>query len=94
VFLRGADGSYVDANPATPGIQRTRLPEAGTAGSLDELALTHVERGFRAVREYHGYYPSVHLNYNISDDFVARYATGYRHEEFGIQIAVGLKGTF
>jgi TonB-dependent receptor len=24
----------------------------------------------------------------------ARYATGYRHEEFGIQIAVGLKGTF
>jgi len=24
----------------------------------------------------------------------ARYATGFRHEEFGIQIAIGLKGTF
>ena len=74
VFLRNPDGSYVDANPTTPGIQRARRPEAGTAGSLDELALTHVERGFRAVREYHGYYPSIHLNYNISDDFIVRFA--------------------
>ena len=24
----------------------------------------------------------------------ARYATGYRHEEFGVQIAVGVNGTF
>jgi TonB-dependent receptor len=74
VFLRDANGAYVDANSTTPGIQRTRRPEAGAAGSLAELGLTHIERGFRAVREYHGYYPSVHLNYNISDDFVVRFA--------------------
>src|SRR5690606_3438396 len=49
-------------------------PIAGTAGSLAELALTRVERGFEAEREYDGYYPSVHLNYNITDNLVARFA--------------------
>jgi TonB-dependent receptor len=74
VFLRGANGEYVDANPTTPGIQRTRRPEAGAAGSLDQLAITHIERGFDAVKEYHGYYPSIHLNYNLTNDFVLRFA--------------------
>jgi iron complex outermembrane recepter protein len=73
-FLRGPNGDYIDANPATPGIQPARRPDAGTAGSLAELELTRIERGFRAVREYHGYYPSLHLNYNITNDFIARFA--------------------
>jgi TonB-dependent receptor len=74
VFQRNPDGSYVDADPATPGIQRARRPAAGTAGSLAQLQLTHVERGFEAVRDYHDYYPSLHLTYNLSDNFVARFA--------------------
>ncbi len=74
VFERNPDGSYVDADPAAPGVQRRRRPVAGAAGSLDELRLTHRERAFQAERDYHGYYPSLHLNYNLSDDFVIRFA--------------------
>jgi iron complex outermembrane receptor protein len=74
VFQRNPDGSYVDGSATTPGIQRVRRPEAGTAGSLEQLSLTHVERGFRAVREYHGYYPSIHLSYNVTNDFILRFA--------------------
>ena len=74
VFQRTPDGAYVDADPATPGVQRARRPEAGAPGSLDQLRLTHIERGFRAQRDYHGYYPSLHLNFNVTDDFIVRVA--------------------
>ena len=74
VYQRSPDGSYVDADPAMPGIQRARRPAAGAPGSITEVGLTHVERGFRAEREYHGYYPSLHLNYNLTEDFVIRAA--------------------
>jgi len=74
VFERNPDGTYVDANPAAPGVQRQRRPVAGAPGSLDELRLTHRERGFRAERDYHGYYPSLHLNYNLTNDFIVRFA--------------------
>ena len=73
-FQRNPDGSYVDADPATPGIQRARRPLAGTAGSLAELRLTRVERAYEAERDYHGYYPSLHLNYNLTENFVVRFA--------------------
>ena len=74
VFQRTATGAYVDSDPNTAGIQRARRPEAGAAGSLQELALTRVERGYRVSREYDGYYPSLHLNYNVTENFVARFA--------------------
>jgi hypothetical protein len=31
---------------------------------MEELGLTHKERGYRAERTYDGYYPSLHLTYN------------------------------
>jgi iron complex outermembrane receptor protein len=74
VWQTNSDGSYVDGNPTTPGIQRVRKPEAGTAGSLQELSLTRIERGAHAEAEYDGFYPGVHLTYNITNDFLARFS--------------------
>lgn len=74
VFQRNADGSYVDGNPALAGIQRVRRVEAGTAGSLQELNFTRVERGYKASRQYDGFYPSLHLTYEFTNNFLARFA--------------------
>lgn len=74
VWQRNSDGSYVDGDGVTAGIQRVRRADAGTAGSLQELTLTRVERGFKSSRSYDGVYPSVHLTYNITDDLLARFA--------------------
>jgi TonB-dependent receptor len=71
-FLRNANGSFVDGDLTTPGIQRVRKPEAGAAGSLASLHLTNIERAFHASRSYDGYYPSIHLTYNLSDNLLAR----------------------
>jgi iron complex outermembrane receptor protein len=53
VWARNADGSFV-RNAAG---QRVRRPEAGAANSMEQLRLTHTERGFRAERTYDGYLP-------------------------------------
>lgn len=74
VFQRNADGSYVDSNPTLAGIQRVRRTDAGTAGSLQELNLTRVERGYKASREYDGFYPSLHFTYEFTNNFLARFA--------------------
>ncbi|MDO8540218.1 MAG: TonB-dependent receptor [Opitutaceae bacterium] len=80
VFLRNPDGSF--AHTATG--QRIRRPEAGAAGSLEELALTRRERGFKAANSYDGYYPSVHATYQIRDGLLARaaYAKTYGRPDF------------
>jgi len=70
VFQRLADGSFA-RNAAG---QRIRRPDAGGAGSLEELRLTRFERGSRAQRTYDGFYPSVHLNFNLTENLVARFA--------------------
>lgn len=70
VWQRNADGSFA-RNAAG---QRIRRAEAGAAGSLEQLALTHQERGYRANRSYDGFYPSLHLNYNVTENFIARAA--------------------
>ena len=74
VFQTNPDGSYVDGNPTTPGIQRVRKPEAGTVGSMEELHLIRIERGAKADRTYDGYYPSIHLTYNITENLLARFS--------------------
>jgi iron complex outermembrane recepter protein len=74
VWQRNADGSYVDGDAGTAGIQRVRRTDAGTVGSLEELKLIRVERGFVADRTYDGFYPSVHLTYDISNNFLVRFA--------------------
>jgi hypothetical protein len=47
---------------------------------MEQLNLTHIERGYRANRAYDGYYPSLHLNYNdVTEKLILRgaYARTY-----------------
>ncbi len=74
IWQRNSDGTYVDGSSTTAGIQRVRRTDAGTAGSLQELALTNIERGYHANRTYDSYNPSAHLTYNITDQFLVRFA--------------------
>ena len=68
-FQRNANGTFVTVNNA-----RVRRPEAGAAGSLQELALIRRERAGRASRHYDGFYPSFHATYNATDNFLIRFA--------------------
>ena len=70
VWARNADGSFA-RNAAG---QRIRRADAGAVGSLEQLNLTHIERGFGANRSYDGTYPSLHFTYNIRENFLARLA--------------------
>ncbi|MBL9209996.1 MAG: TonB-dependent receptor [Opitutaceae bacterium] len=70
VFVRNADGTFArNAQGA-----RIRRPEAGAAGSLEETRLTRKERAYTAERDYDGFFPSLHLTYNIRENFQARLA--------------------
>ncbi len=80
VFARQADGTFArDARG-----QRIRRPEAGAAGSLEELRLTRQERAYHAKRSYDGYYPSLHLTYHVTENLQARaaYALTYGRPDF------------
>lgn len=80
VFVKNADGSFA-RNAAG---QRIRKPDAGAAGSLEELRLTRTERGAKAERDYDGYYPSLHLNYSATENLLVRvaYAKTYGRPNF------------
>ncbi|MDO8544798.1 MAG: TonB-dependent receptor [Opitutaceae bacterium] len=80
VFARNPNGTFMrDARG-----QRIRLAEAGAVGSMEELRLTRRERASEASRSYHGYYPSLHVTYSITDNFQARlaYAKTYGRPDF------------
>jgi TonB-dependent receptor len=70
VYARNPNGTFV-RNAAG---SRVRRPEAGTAGSLEELAVTSQERGAQARRTYDGYYPSVHVTYSLRENLLTRLA--------------------
>jgi iron complex outermembrane receptor protein len=70
VFVRDADGSFARNSAGS----RIRKPEAGLAGSLEEVALVRKERAYHGQRTYDGYYPSLHLTYDIKENFLARLA--------------------
>ena len=80
VFERNANGSFA-RNAAG---QLIRKAEAGTAGSLQEIDLTRRERAARGYRTYDGYYPSLHLTYEVKENFLARvaYAKTYGRPNF------------
>ena len=80
VFQRNANGGFV-RNAAG---QLVRRPDAGAVGSLDELRLTRTERGARAQRSYDGFYPSLHLTYNVTEILLMRaaYARTYGRPNF------------
>ena len=70
VWMRRADSTFArDARG-----QRIRRPEAGAAGSMEELRLTRQERGFRAEKGYDGFYPSLHLTWLATESLQARAA--------------------
>jgi iron complex outermembrane receptor protein len=79
-FVRNADGTFARNAQG----QRIRRPDAGSAGSIEELRLTRQERAFRANRSYDGFYPSVHLTYNVTEKFQTRaaYALTYGRPDF------------
>ncbi|MEY4940640.1 MAG: hypothetical protein RIQ93_2375, partial [Verrucomicrobiota bacterium] len=70
VFVRNADGSFA----RTAAGVRIRKPQAGAVGSLEEARLIRTERGYTAERSYGGFYPSLHVTYNLKEDFIARFA--------------------
>ncbi len=79
-FVRNANGTFArDARG-----QRIRRPEAGAAGSMEELRLTRAERGFRAEKSYDGLFPSLHLTYHLTENLQARaaYAFTYGRPDF------------
>jgi iron complex outermembrane receptor protein len=80
VWVRNANGSFA----RTPAGARIRKPEAGAAGSLAEVPLIFRERASRAERSYHGYYPSLHLNFNATERLMIRaaYAKTYGRPNF------------
>jgi TonB-dependent receptor len=79
-FQRTAAGSFArDAQG-----NRIRLAAAGAAGSIEELRLTRKERAYRATQSYDGYYPSLNLNYKVTEHFGVRlgYARTYGRPDF------------
>ena len=80
VFVRNANGAFA----RTPTGARIRKPEAGAAGSLEEVKLIYQERASRAERSYQGYYPSLHLNFNATERLLLRaaYAKTYGRPNF------------
>src|SRR5687767_2908275 len=69
-FVRNPDGSFVRNAQG----QRVRRPEAGAAGSIEETRLTRKERAFTASRTYDGWFPSLHLTHNVSENLQVRLA--------------------
>lgn len=80
VWQRDPDGTF--ARNAQN--QRIRRPEAGAVGSMEELMLTRQERANLANRAYDGYYPSLHLTFNATPNFLIRaaYAKTYGRPDF------------
>jgi iron complex outermembrane recepter protein len=69
VFQRDAAGRLIRVNNAF-----VRKPEAGAAGSLQELPFIRKERGGKSDKSYQGYYPSLHLTYTATENFLVRAA--------------------
>jgi len=83
-FVRNANGSFArDAQGA-----RIRKPEAGAAGTLQELSILRRELGRSTNGGYDGYYPSLHLTYNLTSNFLLRaaYARTYGKPDFASTI--------
>jgi TonB-dependent receptor len=81
VWVRDPDGSFAHVGTSNT---RIRKPEAGAVGSFQELQLIRRERANLASRSYEGFYPSLHLTYNATDNllFRAAYARTYGRPDF------------
>ena len=54
--------------------QRVRRVDAGAVSSMEQLRLTHQERKYQANRGYDGYYPSLHVTYQVTENLIGRAA--------------------
>ena len=83
VWVRDPDGTYAHVGNVSTGA-RIRKPEAGAVGSMQELLLIRRERAIKAARTYEGYYPSLHLTWNVRENLQARasYALTYGRPDF------------
>ncbi len=80
VYQRNPDGSFF-RNAA--GV-RVRRADAGAAGSYAEALLRRKFRSSFSKKVYSGYYPSVHLTFNATENFLVRaaYAKTYGRPNF------------
>ncbi|MBX7122012.1 MAG: TonB-dependent receptor [Opitutaceae bacterium] len=80
VWERNPDGSFA----RTPAGARIRKPEAGATNSIEQLNLTTIELGAQGHGSYDGYYPSLHLTYNVTNEFLVRlaYAKSFGRPDF------------
>ncbi|MBI4622732.1 MAG: TonB-dependent receptor [Verrucomicrobia bacterium] len=80
VFVRNPNGTIAKDGAGNS----IRRPEAGAAGSMEQLRLTLKERAARSRRTYDGYYPSLHLTFDLRENFIARaaYARTYGRPNF------------
>jgi len=75
VYQRDSAGRFILDATNKP----VRKPEAGAAGSMQELNLILRERALSASRTYSGSYPSLHLTYKVQENLQIRaaYASTY-----------------
>jgi len=77
-FQRNANGTFVDSDPVTAGVQRVlrtdigALNANGTANSVQAVRAILTERGSRPVRSYDDYFPSLNFTYNVTDNLLVR----------------------
>ncbi|MEI6467023.1 MAG: TonB-dependent receptor, partial [Verrucomicrobiota bacterium] len=83
-FQRNPNGTFVRDVQGN----RVRKPDAGAAGSLADLYATRKELGKATNGGFEGYYPSLHLTYNATPDFLVRaaYARTYGKPDFAQMI--------
>jgi iron complex outermembrane receptor protein len=83
-YQKNADGSIVDGNATTPGIQPVFLPEAQT-DLLKRAQLRLTERGAHSVSSYDDFYPSLNATYKITDKLYVRaaYSESIGRPDFG-----------
>jgi iron complex outermembrane receptor protein len=78
VWQRNANGTFVDSNPDPAVLTRVlrtdigALNANGTANSVQAVRAILTERGFKPVRSYDDYYPSVVMTYNMTPDLLVR----------------------
>lgn len=79
-FQRAANGDFLRGSNGA----RLRRPEAGAVGSLEEMRLTVKERASKVASNYDGFFPSVHLNYSLTESALFRvgYAKTYARPPF------------
>jgi iron complex outermembrane receptor protein len=79
-FVHNANGTFA----LTPTGARIRRPDAGVAGSFEDINLTWIERAAKSKRSYDDFFPSFHLNYNVTEKLMARaaYAKTYGRPNF------------